>query len=76
MYKFGWDYLFYFGVIEVGEGEDGCMKFFIGIGVFLFDGFGDIICVFFIEVFEFEIESCTRLVNFGMKVCVENIGVE
>lgn len=33
MYLNDWDYLLYFGVIEVGEGEDGCMKLVIGIGV-------------------------------------------
>lgn len=34
MYVYGWDYFLYLGVIEVGEGEDGWMKFVIGIGTF------------------------------------------
>lgn len=58
MDELGMDYFFYLGVIEVGDGEYGCIKFIVGIVIFLVDGIGDIIWVFFIEVFEKEIFVC------------------
>lgn len=64
MEKEGMVFLFYLGVIEVGDGEDGRIKFVLGIGVFFVDGLGDIICVLLSEVFENEILVVCKLVDY------------
>lgn len=58
MDELGMFYFLYLGVIEVGDGEYGWIKFIAGIVIFLVEGIGDIICVFLIEVFEKEILVC------------------
>ena len=75
-YKLGWDYPIHLGVTEAGEGEDGRLKSAIGIGSLLLDGIGDTIRVSLTEDPEFEIDPCTRLANFGMDSCKNNVGVD
>ncbi|PIR23141.1 MAG: 4-hydroxy-3-methylbut-2-en-1-yl diphosphate synthase [Deltaproteobacteria bacterium CG11_big_fil_rev_8_21_14_0_20_45_16] len=43
--QLGWDYPIHLGVTEAGDGEDGRIKSFIGIGTLLAEGIGDTIRV-------------------------------
>lgn len=58
MDKEGFNYLFYLGVIEVGDGDYGWIKSIVGIVILLVDGLGDMFWVLLMEVFEKEIFVC------------------
>ena len=67
MYQLGWDYPLHLGVTEAGEGEDGRIKSAIGIGSLLLDGLGDTIRVSLTEDPWYEIDPCTRLIQFAKR---------
>lgn len=58
----GWDYPIHLGVTEAGDGEDGRMKSFIGIGTLLQEGIGDTIRVSLTESPVKEVPVCRALV--------------
>lgn len=59
----GWDYPIHLGVTEAGDGEDGRLKSFIGIGTLLQEGIGDTIRVSLTESPVKEIAACQTLKN-------------
>lgn len=70
--KLGWNYPIHLGVTEAGEGEDGRVKSAIGMGSLLLDGIGDTVRVSLTEDPWFEIDPCTRLIDFAEKMQKES----
>lgn len=63
MIEMGWDYPLHLGVTEAGEGQEGRLRSFVGIGSLLLDGIGDTIRVSLTEDPLREIEPCKQLVS-------------
>lgn len=57
------NYPLHLGVTEAGEGEDGRIKWAVGIGTLLEDGLGDTVRVSLTEDPEFEAPVAIALVN-------------
>ena len=62
--KEGMNYPIHLGVTEAGEGEDGRIKYAVGIGAMLSDGIGDTIRVSLSEEPEAEIPVARKLVDY------------